>query len=131
MNAISPESDQASRKAHILLVEDDQTLGESIGQVLRCAGFDVSLASDFREALAILEAECQLDMLLADIVMPSSVNGIALSRMARMRRRNLKVMYLTGYNIPGIETEALGPVLKKPIDETELVSEVARILASD
>jgi CheY-like chemotaxis protein len=129
MNAISPQTDQASRKAHILLVDDDQTFGESIGQVLRRHGFDVSLAFDFREALSVLEGERQVDMLLADIVMPSSVNGIALSRMARLRRRDLKVIYLTGYNIPGVESEALGPILQKPIDESELIGEVERVLA--
>ena len=130
MNAISAQSDQESGKAHILLVEDDQTFGESIGQVLRRHGFDVSVACDFREALAVLEGERDVHMLLADIVMPSSVNGIALSRMARLRRRDLKVIYLTGYNIPGIETEALGPILKKPVDESELISEVERLLTT-
>ena len=48
--------------------------------------------------------------------MPDSVNGIALSRMARLRRRDLKVIYITGYSIPGVEREALGPILRKPVD---------------
>jgi two-component system, OmpR family, response regulator len=130
MNAIYPQTDQASRKAHILLVDDDQTFGESMGKLLRGHGFDVSLAFDFREALSVLERERQVDMLLVDVVMPSSVNGIALSRMARLRQRDLKVIYVTGYDIPGIETEALGPILKKPIDGSELICDVERLLTS-
>ncbi len=101
-----------------------------MGQVLRRAGFDVTLAADFRLALEVLEAEGQVDLLISDIVMPSSVNGIALSRMARLRRRELKVLYLTGYNIPGAENEALGPILRKPIDEEQLVAEVERLLTA-
>ena len=71
-----------------------------------------------------------MDLLLTDIVMPGSVNGIALSRMARLRRRDLKVVYLTGYNVPGVEEEASGPILRKPIDDAFLVSEIERILAT-
>lgn len=115
--------------ANILLVEDDKTFAETMGQVLRRAGFDVTVATDFRTALEVLEAERQIDLLISDIVMPSSVNGIALSRMARLRRRDLKVLYVTGYNIPGIENEVLGPILRKPIDEAVLVSEVNRLMA--
>ena len=116
-------------KRHILLVDDDKTLNEAVGQLLRRAGFEVTLATDFRVALEVLEAEGRIDLLISDIVMPASVNGIALTRMARLRRRDLKVLYLTGYNIPGIENEALGPILRKPIDDAQLLREIERVLA--
>jgi CheY-like chemotaxis protein len=119
-----------SGKGHILVVEDDKAFGETIGQILRRAGFGVSIATEFRTALEILEAAGPVDLLLTDIVMPGSVNGIALSRMARLRRRDLKVVYLTGYNVPGVETEASGPILRKPIDDALLVSEIERVLAT-
>jgi CheY-like chemotaxis protein len=112
------------------VVEDDKPFGEAVGQVLRRAGFDVSVACDFRMALEVLEAERPVDLLLTDIVMPGSVNGIALSRMARLRRCDLKVVYLTGYNVPGVETEASGPILRKPIDDAVLISELERALAT-
>ena len=67
----------------ILVVEDDQTFGEALCQVLSRAGYVTTLATDFQTALAILEAEQPLDLLLVDIVMPDGINGIALSRMAR------------------------------------------------
>jgi hypothetical protein len=35
-----------------------------------------------------LESPRPIDLLVTDIVMPERVNGIALSRMARMRRRS-------------------------------------------
>jgi CheY-like chemotaxis protein len=125
-----PQPDAASGKGHILLVEDDKEFAEALGKILRNAGFAVSVATDFRTALEDLESERPVDLLLTDIVMPGSVNGIALSRMARLRRRDLKVVYLTGYNVPGVETEASGPILRKPIDDAVLVSEIERILAT-
>ena len=112
------------------MVDDDQTLGEALCQVLRGAGYNATLATEFRTALEILEAERPLDLLLVDIVMPDSVNGIALSRMARLRRRELKVIYLTGYDIPGADREALGPILRKPVDNQELLDEIGRLLAA-
>jgi DNA-binding NtrC family response regulator len=118
-------------KRHILLVEDDEASGAAYSKLLRDAGYDVSTAKDFRLALEVLEAERPLDLLLVDIVMPGSVNGLALSRMARMRRKNLKVIYMTGYSIPGAEREALGPILFKPIGHARLIGEIERILAID
>jgi CheY-like chemotaxis protein len=70
------------------------------------SGFEVSLAPDYRLALEDLESTRTIDLLISDIVMPERVNGIALSRMARIRRPELKAIYLTAYNIPGIESEA-------------------------
>jgi CheY-like chemotaxis protein len=114
----------------ILLVEDDLVFGAAAAKVLRSAGFDVFLAPDYRLALTDLDSSRPIDLMLADIVMPNRVNGIALSRMARLRRPDLKIVYMTAYDIPGAEDEALGPVLRKPIDDDRLIREVNRALAA-
>jgi CheY-like chemotaxis protein len=114
----------------ILVVDDDPAFGGYTASLLRAAGFEVCLAPDHRQALEELESTRPIDLLITDIVMPDRVNGVALSRMARMRRPELKVIYLTAYDIPGIEDDAIGPVLRKPIDGEQLVVEVRRVLAS-
>jgi CheY-like chemotaxis protein len=116
--------------ARILLVDDDLAFGDAIARVLRAAGFEVFPAPDYRLALEELESTRHIDLLITDIVMPDRVNGVALSRMARMRRPDLKVIYLTAYEIPGLEDETIGPILRKPIDDTCLVEEVRRALAT-
>lgn len=121
---------QAPRKQHVLVVEDDGAYRAALGRILQHAGFEVALTQDFRGALDILESERAVDLLLVDIVMPDRVNGIALSRMARLRRRELKVIYITGYNIPGIDREALGPILRKPVEDQVLVDEIRRALST-
>jgi CheY-like chemotaxis protein len=115
--------------AHILVVEDDAAYREALGHILQREGYSVSRTADFRGALEILESEQPVDLMLVDIVMPDRVNGVALSRMARLRRKDLKIIYITGYSIPGIDREALGPILRKPVDDAVLVEEVARLLA--
>ncbi len=121
---------QATPTPRILVVDDDLALGEALAGALRAAGFEVFLAPDYRLALEDLESTRPVDLLITDIVMPQRVNGIALSRMARMRRPELKVIYMTAYDIPGAEDEALGPVLLKPIDTDSLVAEVRRALTT-
>ena len=115
----------------ILLVDDDAAFGAAAASALRAEGLEVVAAPDYRLALDELESTRPIDLLITDIVMPERVNGVALSRMARMRRPELKVIYLTAYDIPGVEEEALGPVLCKPIDDNRLVMEVRRTLATD
>ena len=137
MNATSrATSSESSLERHtvtglrILVVDDDPAFGDATARVLRAAGFEVFLAPDHRLALEDLESTRPIDLLITDIVMPDRVNGVALSRMARMRRPELKVIYLTAYDIPGVEDEAAGPVLRKPIDDERLLAEVRRVLTT-
>jgi CheY-like chemotaxis protein len=120
---------QAVAGPRILVVDDDSVFGDATARVLRAAGFEVFLAPDYRLALEDLESTRPIDLLITDIVMPDRVNGVALSRMARMRRPELKVIYLTAYDIPGVEDDAIGPVLRKPIDDERLLANVRRVLA--
>lgn len=113
----------------LLLVDDDAVFAEAAARILRAAGYEVMVALDHRLALQTLEGHGPVDLMVADIVMPDRVNGLALGRMARLRRPGIKIIYLTGHDIPGIEDEALGPVLRKPIDSIQLVAEVERALA--
>ena len=115
--------------SRILFVDDDQVLAMALAEVLRGAGFEVQLAPDYRLALEVLETNASVDLLVCDIVMPDRVNGLALGRMARLRRPELKIIYVTGHDIPGVEDEALGPVLRKPIDNDLFVAEIKRVLA--
>jgi CheY-like chemotaxis protein len=130
MGVGSSQPGEPAPRGHILVVDDEEASGVAIGQVLQKSGYSVRVMSHFQPALEALEGDAPIDLLLTDIVMPSRVNGVALSRMARMRRRDIKVLYITGYDIPGVEREALGPVLRKPVSDEDLIAEVGRLLAA-
>jgi CheY-like chemotaxis protein len=112
----------------ILVVDDDEPFREASAKALRGAGYGVEAAPDYRLALQHLESERPIDLLLTDIVMPQRVNGLALGRMARLRRPDIKIIYLTAYDIPNISNEALGPIFRKPIELDQIVVEVKRVL---
>ncbi len=112
----------------ILLVDDDPTWRYAAAKALIGAGYEVVSASDYMAALDLVGATPPIDILVTDIVMPKGMNGFALARMARLRQRDLKVIYMTGYDVP--THEAVGKVIRKPIDPTHLIDEVRAALAA-
>lgn len=112
----------------ILLVDDDEVFRYACARTIAAAGFDVEEAPDYRKALTILEDKRPLDLLITDVVMPDRINGFALARMARMRHLDLKVLYVTAYDIP--TTEAVGKIVRKPINDDELLTEIHLALGS-
>ena len=92
------------------------------------AGFEAVEAPDYRQALEILDDKKPLALLVMDIVIPG-VNGFALTRMARMRHRDFKVIYVSAFDVP--TAEAIGPILRKPVDAAVLMAEVRKALAGN
>jgi CheY-like chemotaxis protein len=112
----------------ILLVDDEDASRYSLYKALENTGFEVFAVPDHRGALEEINSDRMIDLLLTDVVMPNSVNGFALARMARMRRPKLKVIYVTAYDLPTDEAE--GTVLRKPVEHETVIAEVRRTLAS-
>ena len=116
------------RSRQILIYEDDAVFGYALAAILRRAGYTVETATAFPQALDLLEGSQSPDLLIADLVFPTGqVSGLAMARMARFKRPGMKVIYMTGHDVPGADTEALGPILRKPISDDVLLAEVARL----
>jgi CheY-like chemotaxis protein len=116
----------------ILLVDDDEAFRYSAARHLTDAGYVVIAAADSMAALRELGAGVAIDLLLTDIVMPhGKPHGLALARMARMRRSHLPIVLMTGYDgVVGADTELPGPIFRKPIDMVALTDVIGRQLAS-
>ena len=70
-----------------------------------------------------------IDLLLTDLVMPKGQpSGLALGRMARMKRLGIKVAFISGYDIDG--SSLPGKLFRKPLDFDHLVAEVGALLAT-
>jgi CheY-like chemotaxis protein len=119
---------QNTANGRILLVDDQDEFRYTAERALRDAGYVVKSVGNYQKALDILVGPEPLDLLLTDIVMPHGINGFALGRMARMRRLDLKLLYMSGYDVP--TREAVGKILRKPIGDIELVKEVQSALAA-
>ena len=110
----------------ILLVEDDEGTRLAFRKMLENAGFLVRATGDYQDALNILAGDTRVDVLITDIVMSHGINGFALGRMGRMRRRDLKIVYVTAYDVPS--HEAVGPVLRKPVPPETLIAEIRKAI---
>jgi PAS domain S-box-containing protein len=106
----------------ILLVEDDVLVGVVTESILEEDGFEVRRAADGVEALAALR-DGQFGILITDVRMPGSMNGVQLARAATQRQPDLKVLLCSGWtaeSLAGELSDAHWPFLAKPFDQQQL-----------
>ena len=85
-----------SKGEHILIVEDMPSVRSFVAEVLVDAGYRCSLAADGDEALAVLQADPSINLLLTDVGLPY-MTGRELADHARALRPNLPILFMTGY----------------------------------
>ncbi|MEA3108417.1 MAG: hypothetical protein QOI88_3022 [Gammaproteobacteria bacterium] len=106
----------------ILLVEDDDEVATLVTEMLQELGYRVTRAGSADSALGALANERHVDLVLSDIMMPGSMNGLGLAREVRLRRPGLPVLLMSGYAgavIDSAQEENIG-VLRKPYNINEL-----------
>jgi two-component system response regulator MprA len=65
---------KAAPRHHILVVEDDRDIRETVVDILEDHGFEVTAAGDGQQALNFLDAGTMPDAILLDLMMPN-MNG--------------------------------------------------------
>jgi PAS domain S-box-containing protein len=115
----------------VLLVEDDEQVLSLTAQTLRDLGYRVIEARGAREALTALAAHPDISLLFTDIIMPD-MNGRRLAEEALKRRRDLKVLFTTGYTRDAVvHNGVLDPgvnLLQKPASLGQLAAKVREVL---
>ncbi len=117
-------------RARILVVDDRAEVAELARTMLEGEGHAVEVAGDGRDALERLRGG--FDLLFSDVVMPGSLDGVALAREARLRHPGLKVLLTTGQTGPeaaaAIASAAGAETIAKPYRRAELARTIRRIL---
>jgi PAS domain S-box-containing protein len=115
----------------ILLVEDDATVLSLTLDMLTGLGYQVTTATNAAEALAVIQAQEDIDILFSDVVMPGGVSGVSLAHTARELRGNLKVLLTSGFvgDSEGLGSAAF-PLLDKPYEISQLSSKLRKLLDS-
>jgi len=83
------------RGERILVVEDDPSVRLLVIDVLAELGYSALEASEAEMALSLLNSN-DVDLLITDVGLPGR-NGRQLAEMARVRRPDLRVLFMTGY----------------------------------
>jgi DNA-binding response OmpR family regulator len=116
-------------ESHILVVEDEPSVGEVVSLYLRRAGYRVSLVGDGRQALEVIE-RLPPHLVILDLMLPG-VDGWEITRRLRATS-DIPIIMLTARReevdrIAGLELGADDYVVK-PFSPQELVSRVRAVL---
>jgi CheY-like chemotaxis protein len=116
---------------HILLVDDDSSILNLLSRAL--PEYEVTLAHDGFEALAVSKRLEQLDLLITDYFMPSMIGDELIARV-REQRPELPVLVVTGHT--GILDREAPPWwqdlarLEKPFDAEALREQVSALIGA-
>jgi DNA-binding response OmpR family regulator len=118
---------QAKRPARtILVVDDDAPILHCVRRILEQANYVVLTSPSGDHAWNVIaRGDVRLDFVLTDIVMPGSIDGLALAAKIRQREVKLPVVFMTGAlpeddeYLAEITREKL--LLRKPFSAKQLV----------
>ncbi|MDX1659506.1 MAG: response regulator transcription factor [Nitriliruptorales bacterium] len=115
---------------HVLVVDDDRAVRESLDRALRLHGYDVSLAEHGLDALQAVE-EGAPDAIVLDVMMPG-LDGFAVTRRLRQDGDDTPILMLTARDavedrVEGLEVGA-DDYLVKPFALEELVARLRALL---
>lgn len=86
----------AGQGQQVLVVEDDEQVRLLVTELLSELGYQADVVADADAALPILASPRRIDLLVTDVGLPG-LNGRQLAEIARQSRRDLPVIFMTGY----------------------------------
>jgi len=92
-------------KEHILIIDDEKSIRNTLEYFLSEEGYEVSTASDYQKAFKVIR-EQSFDLIIADIIL-GGMSGIDLLREVRNRNLRCPVVMITGAPDVGTATDAL------------------------
>ena len=116
----------------ILLVEDEEMLRNVVREVLETHGYHVLEASNGQNAILLCEQYQEpIHLLLTDVVMPG-IKGAALAAELQRNRKEMRVLYMSGYTADGIMrhgvVDAGVHLIQKPFNAGTLTRMVRKAL---
>jgi PAS domain S-box-containing protein len=130
--AVPPGAERGAGGETILLVEDEDALRRAGERILERLGYVVLSADNGQRGLEILDEKGDdIDLVISDVVMPR-VGGRALYEAARVRRKDIRFLFTSGYTATGSgEAAPLPdvPFIQKPWTVDELGKKVREVLS--
>jgi CheY-like chemotaxis protein len=125
---LASQVDVKPERPTVLLVEDEVLIRLLVADELRSQGINVLEASNADEALIILESSLPVHVLFTDIRMPGRMDGIGLTRLARNRRPDIKVVIASSHLPPGYFRDSVDAFIFKPYDLGAMAQQVQKML---
>lgn len=133
MRPDEPQADEPAPGRRVLLVDDELSSAEVLALILAGEGYQVTLAADGRQALAVLE-QAAPDLLVTDFMMPG-MNGAELVRAIRAVEPFERIPVLLISGVPEAALRSYEPTydafLRKPFGLDELLDMLQQLQAAD
>jgi DNA-binding response OmpR family regulator len=119
-------------KKRVLLVDDDPEIIDAIRYALESKGYQIFIARDGNQGLAMAERE-DPDLVILDMMMPKRSGFLVLEKLRRTREVPIRVIMITANE--GARHKAYAEMLgvddylRKPFAMDKLVDAVHRLLA--
>ena len=108
----------------VLVVEDEASVRSTVRRQLETLGHSVLVADSAASALSMLKGGQPPDVLLADVVLGSGMNGIDLAEAARVMRPGLPIIFMSGFTaVPEAQQrihDSGAPLVTKPATLSQL-----------
>jgi two-component system cell cycle sensor histidine kinase/response regulator CckA len=116
----------------VLLAEDEPSLRQLMGRVLRMQGYTILEAADGNEALAMAQANGpKIQLLVTDVIMPG-LSGKMLAEWLTQVNPRVKILFISGYinnaAVRGAMTKPGTLFLQKPFNPQDLAKKVRQAL---
>ena len=109
----------------ILIVEDDVLTNEYLEFILEQAGYEVVSATSADEAAVLLEDRDDVQLIVTDINLPGTMNGLKLAATVKARRPEMNIIIVTGYGTPqGGEIPPGSLFVPKPYNARKMIEAV-------
>ena len=117
-------------KTSILLVEDNQTIGQNIQKYLELEGYSVLWVQNWSYANEVVKHQ-EFDLVLLDLMLPGT-NGLVVAKTIKQHQEQTRILMMTAKGqledkLEGFEVWA-DDYLVKPFDLEELVARIEALL---
>jgi CheY-like chemotaxis protein len=117
---VAASETERAHRPKLMIVDDDPEVRVIVAEFLEDFGYRVLQANGGAQALDLLAHTSDLRMIISDIRMPD-MTGIELANIATQRRRDLKVILISGYFV---SQQVERRFLRKPFRMKELEAAV-------
>ncbi len=128
---MSEETAKDAETKKILLVDDDAEIIETLRYALEAQDFEVLIARDGNQGLALVEKE-DPDLVILDMMMPKRSGFLVLEKLRQIRKVPIKVIMVTANE--GSRHKAYAEMLgvddyiRKPFPMDRLIESVKKLL---
>ena len=115
--------------AVVLVVEDEMLLRMRAVDMVEDAGYTSIEAVDADEAVAILESRSDIALLLTDIQMPGSMDGLTLAHLVHARWPPIRIILVSGQlKLTTIDIPTDSRFFGKPLEAGEMIAQMQSMI---